>query len=60
MAAWLMFEILFFYGQAMVWSVFAIFIYCAVHSPDFQYKYYMALRNYDNEEDDEFKNMYYS
>eukprot|EP00347_Sterkiella_histriomuscorum_P003749 403363095 len=58
--SWLITEIVTMYLMGGAWLALNIYIYCVVHSPRFQYTYYLSLRGQDIDEDEEFKNKYYN
>jgi hypothetical protein len=43
-----------------VWLIMSVYVYCIIHSPKFQFTYYLSLRGQDIDEDDDFKNKYYN
>ena len=57
---WLICEISLAYLTMVTYFGVNTYVYCVIHSPKFQYRYYLSLRNYDNEEDEEYKKRYYS
>ncbi len=58
--SWIITEVIVLNVFYLAWSFLSCYIYCIIHSPQFQYKYYLSLRNYDNDEDEEFKRKYYN
>jgi hypothetical protein len=57
---WILVELSFYALVLVLEVILYMFIYCTIQSPPFQYKYFYSLRNFDNEEDEHFKNQYFS
>lgn len=48
------------YLQFLTWLGLGIAVYCLIHSPKFQFTYYLSLRGLDIDEDEKFKDKYFN
>ena len=46
--------------QFLAWLGLGIAVYCLIHSPQFQFTYYLSLRGLDIDEDEKFKDKYFN
>lgn len=58
--SWLLIETITSYFLALIWITLNTYIYCVIHSPRFQFTYYLSLRGQDIDEEEEFKQKYYN
>lgn len=60
LTSWLLIETITAYLLAIAWITLNTYIYCVIHSPRFQFTYYLSLRGHDIDEEEEFKQKYYN